>query len=83
MTHELALTKKTDILVKYWPIIVSIVLLIGAWFTLKTSVDANTGNISKLQTHQETIDTNQTQILVQLSQIQADISWVKERLNKI
>ena len=67
---------------KYWPIIIALLGIAVSWGVMQTT-EANTQDrLSKVETRQNDIDTSQTQILVQLSNISTDISWIKLNLKK-
>ena len=74
---------------KYWPLIVFIFAL-GGLYARMTAVDAkNQEDIKKLDTAQvllqgnvNVVTSSQNTIMVQLSQIQTDIQWIKKNINK-
>lgn len=66
-------------LLKYWPVILFIAGLIMTWTNFKNQTSANEDRLTKLEARAIAWDNNQNEILVQLSQIQADLAWIKNK----
>ena len=69
-------------LIKYWPIILAVVTIAISWGVSQAKQISTDERISKVETRQANIDMAQTQILVQLGNIQTDLGWVKQALIK-
>jgi hypothetical protein len=66
---------------RYWPIVIAVLGIAVSWGVMQTT-EANTRDrLSKVEVRQGSIDTTQTQILVQLGNIQTDLGWVKSALS--
>ena len=70
-----------DTISKLWPVVLSIIGMIGVWYSLSSTVSADTNDIAALKSHQTEEDKTQTQILVGIGQIQTDVGWMKSRLS--
>jgi hypothetical protein len=74
--------KPVNIILRYWQFIV-IIFVIGGVYASLLNADADAaervGMVEKQHIEQEKV---QTMIQVQLSQIQTDLAWIKEKLAK-
>ena len=77
MTHQEAKSG----MIRYWPIAIALLGIAVSWGVMQTT-EANTQDrLVKVEQKQNSIDTAQTQILVQLGNIQTDLGWVKSALS--
>ena len=74
---------------KYWPVVIFIFALGGLYVNLTEADLQNKNKINELSKTQiefnvklNTVDISQNTIMVQLSQIQTDIEWIKKNINK-
>ena len=67
---------------KYWPLVIAIVGIITMWVTIQKDQESTFTRINTLEAKTQSIDISNNQILVQLSQIQADLSWIKLNIKK-
>jgi hypothetical protein len=74
--------KKTPInlLLKYWPLIMVVISVIIMFANQSSSIENNTERITALELSDRASRDAQNQMLVQLSQIQTDIQWIKNQL---
>lgn len=74
--------KFITILSKWWFVLAFAVSMIVMWTNLQGQVVTNTKDIASLRSEYIEVTSNQTQIQVQLSQIQTDILWIKNTLSR-
>jgi hypothetical protein len=79
MSHEIKPNVFTGI-IKYLPLITIAALAFMAWGDLRTTNGANEKRLTTLEMSDRTSRDTQNQMLVQLSQIQADLGWIKNQL---
>lgn len=79
MAHETQ-QKRLNIL-DYWQIIIAIVMIIAGWVSIQNKQANADLRLDKVETKQIANDETNTKILVQLSAIQSDLSWVKSALS--
>lgn len=82
MSHESPQPRQAaagTFLVKYWPLIAAIAGIIVMWTTTNNTVASDTDRITTVEAKQQAYDSAQTQVLVQLSQIQSDLTWIKQK----
>lgn len=80
MTHETTRTSPTQWILKYWVLIVALFLTVGAWTTLNNKVQSQGLDIEGLKASNVSAVATNNQILVQLSAIQTDINWIREKI---
>lgn len=79
MSHQEQQPKRIDIM-KYWQLIVALFLIISGWVTIQNRQANAELRLEKVETSQLTSNADNTKILVQLSGIQSDLSWIKATL---
>lgn len=75
--------RKSINLLQYWQVIVAVVLIIASFVTVQNRQANADDRIDKVEKKQASADTANTQILVQLSAIQSDLSWIREKFKTI
>lgn len=68
------------LLLEYWPLIGAIVAGIVGFTLLRSDVVQLQTEYATLQTSQTAYNSGQQQVLIQISQIQTDIQWIKDNL---
>lgn len=83
-TYDKEVRRPTPIewILKYWVVLVFLVMSIGAWVTLSNKVESHTDSIKSLHAADVTAAALNNQVLVELSGIRADLMWLKANLNK-
>lgn len=79
MSHQEQQPKKLDIM-KYWQLIIAIIMVVAGWVTIQNKQASADLRIEKIEVAQLTSNAKNTEILVQLSGIQSDLSWIKATL---
>ena len=69
-------------LTKWLPLLILGVGIVATWTTLKNTSAAQEEKITSLETRTRAAEVSNNQILVQLSQIQSDLSWIRKSLDK-
>lgn len=67
-------------LVKYWPIVVTLLGVFAGLVTLNNKVDGHTEDIRGLKAADVHASTVNNQILVELSAIRTDLLWLKNNI---
>jgi hypothetical protein len=67
-------------IIKYLPLITLAVMSIFAWANLNNTINNNDKRITALEASDRVSRDAQNQMLIQLSQIQADLGWIKNQL---
>ena len=65
-----------------WPIILALIALIVAWTKFGTRLSESEARIGILEGKITQSDEKQNQIMIQLSQIQADLLWIRRTLDQ-
>ncbi len=82
MTHEIKQNQTMEWIRKNYIIIAFIVTSITMWTTLVNKVDSHSDEIRGLRAVDTVAAASNSQILVELSGIRADLVWLKNNLNK-
>jgi hypothetical protein len=74
--------KKFTNLSKWIPLLILGAGVIASWTTLNNNASVQEGKIKSLEARASMVESSNNQVLVQLSQIQADLSWIRNALGK-
>lgn len=65
-----------------WLLLAFFAGLVTTWVNFQNVQESASNKIATLEQHMSSVDTNQSQILVQLAQIQTDLSWIRKQIQK-
>jgi len=65
-----------------WPIIMALIALIVAWTKFGSRLSESEERIGTLEAKSTLSNEKQNQIMIQLSQIQADLMWIRRTLDQ-
>jgi Tfp pilus assembly protein PilN len=70
------------IIEKYWTVIVTFIGVVVSYTTLRNQNTEQEKRICHLEAKMESVDTIQAEIKVALAEIQLDLKWIKQSLNR-